>query len=106
MIYEMHTYQMNLSGRAEFLRIFHESLVPLLPRLGFKLLGAWVTYIGAHSSVEFIWLLEFQDLAHREHAFNTLHADQEFQAFAEKLRSHLSDVDVRILEPVDFSPMK
>lgn len=106
MIHEMRTYQMSLSGRAEFLRAFRESVAPLLPRLGFKLVAAWVTQIGPHSSVDFIWLLEFEDLAHREKAFNALHADPDFQAAAKKLRPHLVDINVRIMQPVDFSPLK
>ena len=106
MIHEMRTYQMTMSGRTEFLQVFRESVVPLLPRHGFKLLGAWVTAIGPHSSVDFIWLLEFQDLGHRERAFKNLHADPEFISAAEKLRPCLVDVNVRILQPTDFSPLK
>ena len=106
MIHEMRIYQMTMSGKEEVLQVFRESVGDLFPRHGFKLLATWVTAIGPHSAVDFIWLLEWQDMGQRERAAKSILADQEFISAAEKLRPHIVDMTVRILNPTDFSPMK
>ena len=106
MIHEMRIYQMTMLGKEEVLQIFRDTMVNLMPRHEFKLVGSWVTAIGPHASVDFIWLLEWQDMGQRERAAKSILADQEFISAAEKLRPHIVDMTVRILNPTDFSPMK
>ena len=106
MIHEMRIYQMTMLGKEEVLQIFRDTMVHLMPRHEFKLVGSWVTAIGPHASVDFIWLLEWQDMGQRERAFENLRKDPEFISAAEKLRPYLVDNNIRILNPTDFSPMK
>jgi hypothetical protein len=105
-IYELRHYSAKYGEQDEYFDHFKKYIVPNLEEAGFKLIGAWMTIIGQGVRSEFMWLLEWEDLAQREEANNRLHAYDWWPDFAPKGASHIYDAQISFMLPYDFSPLK
>jgi hypothetical protein len=103
MIYELRQYSIKYGG--DYLSLFKEYVVPHLEECGFKLLGAWMTYIGSGVRSDFFWLLQWEGLAQREAANDKLRAQPWYGEFGKLGAPHIAANQIRFLEPVDFSPL-
>jgi hypothetical protein len=105
-IYELRHYSVKYGEQDEYFENFKEYIVPHLAESGFKLIGAWMTYIGEGVRSEFMWILEWTDLAEREACNGKLHSYPWWDEFAEKGASHISDAQISFMAPLDFSPLQ
>ena len=103
MIYEHRSYFTLPGKQQEFLEAFERIPMKVFARHGAELVGFWTSVIG--QSNEVIYLLRYPDLAARERAWASINTDQEMLAYrTEGVRVH--HIDVRILRPTGFSPLK
>lgn len=106
MIYELREYKMTLSGSGEFLARFEEMLIPMMKNCGFTFIGSWRTYIGTGSHSDFVWILQWENLAAREQAFDALNLQPGFAEYSAANAQHMVSVTNRFLRPLSFSPLQ
>ena len=108
MIYEYRCYTV-ATGRMEDLQNrFRNHALPLFEKHGIKPV-AFFTPMIADANNRLIFILEYRDLAHRESAWNAFTADQDWQkALAESHKNGVLvlNVENKILDPTDFSPIR
>jgi hypothetical protein len=108
MIYEWRIYEV-VPGKIDVLNDrFEKVLVNLFEKNGIKVVGFWQAIIGRPVHVLY-YMLAFEDLAHRERAWNSFFSDPEFK----KWRADLGDefpittkITNMILKPTRYSPMQ
>ena len=75
MIYEHRTYRVGPGQLPEFMKIYNESVYPVISKYA-KLVGAWSTESGTLNSAVFVWA--YDDFAHRTEQRAKLAADSEW----------------------------
>lgn len=103
MIYEHRSYYLLPGKMQEFLEAFNQTPAKLFPKYGTKLVGFWTTEIG--QSNEVVYLLAFQDPAHRERFWRELGQDPEMQQYRQG-GVRVEKVVSKILRPSAFSPLQ
>ena len=108
MIYEYRSYTV-LPGRMEALQNrFRDHTLSLFKRHKIRLIGCFTPVI-ADASDRFIFILEFDSLAHRESAWAAFGSDPEWIKALEDSHKDgmiVQSVENKILAPTDFSPLK
>lgn len=108
MIYEERTYKVMPGRMPDILKRFKDHTVRLLERHGIKLIGFWLPVIGA-GNYSLTYIVAFDDLAHRERAWATFYADDEWIRVRKETEANgplLTDISNRILAPTPFSPLQ
>ena len=104
MIVEERIYRIKAGRLQDYLALVREEgLAIQQPVLG-RLVGYFVTEIGALNQVVHHWA--YEDLADRGRRRSALAAKPEWQAFTRKLSATIDSMENRILLPTDFSPLK
>ena len=107
MIYELRTYEA-MPGKIQALhQRFANITLGYFRQHGIKPVGFWTEDVGTSNTL--VYMLAFDDMAHREKAWSAFRADgQRLQAFAETEREGplVARVTNRILRPTDYSPLK
>ena len=108
MIYEERIYKIMPGRLPDILNRFTNHAVSLFEKHGFQLVGFWQAVVGP-SSRELTYLLAFDDLNHRERAWDAFMSDPawiEAKAESERNGPLVADVANRILKPTPFSPIQ
>ncbi|MFH1559869.1 MAG: NIPSNAP family protein [Chloroflexota bacterium] len=107
MIYELRIYEA-MPGKMQALnQRFANITMKYFGKHGINTVGFWTEDIGTSNTL--VYMLAFDDLAHRERAWSAFRADSErLQLFAETEREGplVARVINRILRPTDYSPMQ
>ena len=109
-VFELRTYQSNnfKAGRSK-VRMFDEGEIGIFRRLGMRPVFFGQTIVG-RDMPNLVYMLAFDDLAHREQAWKAFGGDPEWQ----KLRATpgwsdaeiVSNISAAILRPLPFSPIR
>ncbi len=102
MIYELRHYAIHPGKMSEFSKRFEETPMKLLEKYGAKVIGVWQTRIGPGPEV--VYILAFNDLAHREKVLDAMYQDDEFLKYMPN--AQVASYNIRILRPLSFSPLK
>ncbi len=107
MVYEMRYYEV-VPGRMPALNArFRDHTCKLFGKHGIKIVGFWEAYIGTSNVLNY--MLAFDDLAHRERAWNAFQSDPEWQkarASSEESGPIVARVRSEIWKPTDYSPLQ
>ena len=109
MVYEHRTYIIPAGKMDAILARFRDHTMDLFKKHGIEVVGFWVTDIGERSYGELVYLVVWSDLNAREAGWTAFRNDADWQAArAESERDGpiVGQVDVKILDAVDFSPMQ
>ena len=107
-IYEERIYKIVPGKMPDIMARFTNHALPLFEKHGIKLVGFWQTAIGP-SSNELVYFVAYDDLGHREKAWNAFMNDPawiEAKAKSEQNGMLVADVANRILTPTAFSPLQ
>ena len=107
MIYELRIYTAHTGKMPALLSRFRDHTLKLFERHGMSNTGYWLNHLGGRSD-ELWYMLGFDDLAHRERAWASFVADEEWQrvrAASEVDGPLVHHTENRILRPTDFSPL-
>src|SRR3989337_1600692 len=102
MIYEHRTYSIPPLMVDEFIQRFGEIPVKLFAKHGAKTVGVWLTDVGPGPEV--VYILAFEDLAHRDRFWQALFQDSEFQESKQSTR--VASFNAKILRPLPYSPLQ
>ena len=108
MTYEERVYKIMPGRMPDIMNRFTNHALPLFEKHGIKLVGFWQTVIGP-SSNELVYVVAYDDLSHRERAWNAFMNDpawMEAKAKSEQNGMLVADVANRILTPTTFSPLQ
>ena len=108
MIYELRIYQAAPGKLDALLARFRDHTSALFKKHGITQVGYWLNDVGGRSD-ELVYILAFDDAAHRDRAFAAFLADPDWQRA--KAQSEVdglltSVITNRFLKPTDFSPLK
>ena len=107
MIYEMRTYEA-MPGKIQALNHrFANITMGYFEKHGLKTVGFWTEDVGTSNTL--VYMLAFDDMAHRERAWSAFRADEErAKLFSETEREGplVARITNRILRPTDYSPMR
>ena len=109
MIYEHRTYVIPPGKMDAILARFRQHTMPLFEKHGIDVAGFWTTHIGDRSNGELVYICAFEDLSAREAAWTAFRADPAWSKVRRRSEADgpiVSQVDVKILLPTDFSPMR
>jgi hypothetical protein len=87
---------------------FRNTTLKIFERYGMKVIGFWETEIGP-SNNDLVYILAFEDLNQRQAAWEAFIKDPDWiKAREESERDGVlvQNVENRILEPTDYSPLK
>ena len=102
MIYELRHYTIQQGKMNEFVQRFGEIPMKLFEKYGAKVVGVWQTRIGPGPEV--VYILAFDDLAHREKVFDAMYQDEEFLKYAPT--AEVASFTIRIVRPLPYSPLQ
>jgi len=108
MIHELRIYHCVPGRIPELSRRFETITLKLFEKHGIKTVGFWTVLIG-QSNQDFYYMLEWNDLAHREQIWNSFMADGEWltaKAETEKNGLLVASVTNIILTPTTYSRLK
>ena len=100
MLYELRIYNALPGKLSELHARFRDHTNAIFARHGFKPVGYWTNLIGP-SNQQLIYILEWEDLAHCEAAWEAFKADPEWIAV-----KSASEKGGSILQPSDYSLMQ
>lgn len=107
MIYELRRYDLQQHNKKQFYERFGKQLMPIMERLGFRLVGAWDTEIGTVPVTTYI--LAWKDLNERQEKWQALNADPEWTEIKkvtfEKYGPLVLKTHSEILNPTAYSPL-
>jgi hypothetical protein len=107
MIHELRIYEC-VPGRLGALNErFRTNTLRIFARHGIKSVAYWEDYIGISGRLTYI--LEWDDLAHRQRAWDAFTADPEWQvvrAKSEEAGPIVARVISTLMKPTDYSPLK
>ena len=107
MIYELRVYEVAPGRMPDLHTRFREHTLRIWQRHGIKPVAFFTSSIGAPTD-RLTYILEFQDLAHREKAWSSFVADPEWRAVvaeSNKPGELLLRLTSQIYEPTDYSPL-
>lgn len=99
MIHEHRTYRVGPGQLPEFMKIYTESVYPVIGRYA-KLIGAWSTESGTLNSAVFVW--GYNDFAHRTEQRAKLAADPEWGPAVQKILPFLVHQESFFMVPAPF----
>jgi hypothetical protein len=97
MVMQLRTYTIHEGMMDSWLELFTTHIRPVVEAYGMPIEGMWVD----DSRTEFIWLRSFvtvAEIAEKEEAFLN---SKEMAPVRESGRAHISNVEVKLVEPVD-----
>jgi hypothetical protein len=107
MLYELRIYE-TVPGRLPALnRRFREHTLRIFARHGIKSVAYWEDLIGVSNRLTYI--LAWEDLTHRERAWNAFTSDPEWQEVRAKSEEDgpiVARVIATIMKPTDYSPLQ
>ena len=107
MLYELRVYTA-LPGRMAALQArFRDVTMALFEKHGIKNVGYWTNTVGGRND-EMLYLLAYEDMAHRERAWAAFQADpawHEERARSEADGPIVHHIENRFLAPTNFSPL-
>ncbi|MDO8670557.1 MAG: NIPSNAP family protein [Dehalococcoidia bacterium] len=107
MLYELRIYEI-LPGRTDALhRRFANVTNKLFEKHGFRVAGYFEPAVGDNNQLTYI--LQWDDMAHREKAFGAFQADPEWQTArtaSEEDGRIVARITTSFLKPTDYSPMQ
>jgi len=107
MIYELRIYKIVPGRMPNIQQRFANVTTKLFEKHGISVVGFWDTMIG--ESDEFIYMVEFKDLAERQAKWAAFMQDSEWQEAKRASEADgpiVANVINKILSPTPFSPMK
>ena len=108
MIYEYRVYEA-VAGKLENVQArFRDHTVALLEKHGAKNIGYWTSEVGDYND-RLIYILAFESLEQRQHAWAGFRADPEWHKVrdeSEKDGPIVARVMNTILKPTDYSPLQ
>jgi hypothetical protein len=107
MIYEYRAYYVMPGRMPDIQRRFAETTMRLFDRHGIKVVGFWEALIG--ESNELVYICAYDDLAHRQRAWESFLADPEWQAAKKATETNgplVERVVNKIWRATSFSPLK
>lgn len=108
MLYELRSYTVFPGRMPAMQRRFRDVTTKLFEKHGIKNIGYWTNLVGGRSD-EFLYIIAFEDMAHRERAWTAFQTDPEWvssRADSEKDGPIVSYTENRFLTPTDFSPLR
>ena len=108
MIYELRAYHAMPGKLAALVDRFRKHTVPIWKRHDIRPIGFWTVDIGENTN-DFYYLLQWDDLGHRERASAAFQADKEWIAARDKSEEGgpiLAGVTRTLLRPTDFSALR
>jgi hypothetical protein len=108
MLHELRIYNAVPGKLSELHARFRDHTNAIFAKHGFKPVGYWTNLIGP-SNQQLIYILEWEDLAHCEEAWEAFKADPEWIAVksaSEKDGPLVADLSSSILQPTDYSLMR
>ena len=108
MIYEYRVYE-TMPGKLPNLNArFRDHGLKLFKKHGIKSIGFWTPEIGGQINT-FIYLIAYDDMAHREKAWKALSSDPEWHKVVAESQADgliVKRVSNSFLTPTDYSPLK
>ena len=107
MIYEYRSYTVAPGKMGDLEARFKDHTLSLLEKHGIRPVAFFKTVIG-DSNNQFIWIVEFRDLAHREAAWAAFGSDPVWLKALEESHKDgqiVLNIENKILAPTDFSPI-
>lgn len=107
MIHELRVYEAVPGKLPALHRRFRDVTLRLFERHGLKVVGFWDVAIG--TSNQLIYMLEFEDLAQRERAWQAFQSDPEWQEArvkSEEAGPLVARITNTILRPTSYSPLR
>jgi hypothetical protein len=108
LIYEYREYHILPGMMPNILDQFTTLVPPFFKKHGYKIVGAWEQLIGEND--RFVYLLVWEDLAHRERCHTALWSDPEWLDAFHKWKAAKGPATSRIInkiwKPHSFSPMQ
>ncbi len=108
MIYELRSYIVN-EGKMPLLKArFGNVTMKFFEKHGIKSVGYWTNAIGGRSD-EFLYMLAYEDMGHRERAWQAFQDDPDWQkarADSQADGAFVHYVENRFLTPTDYSPLR
>ena len=107
MIYEYRAYHVMPGKMPALHERFSKVTVSLFKKHGMQVVGFWETVIG--ESNELVYILAFEDLAHREQAWQAFFADPEWQEAKRASEANgplIERIVNKIRKPTPYSPIR
>jgi hypothetical protein len=107
MIYEYRAYSVMPGRMSDLKKRFANVTMDLFKRHGITVIGFWETVIG--ESNELVYLCAFEDLAHRERAWQAFAADPEWREAVTASEANgplIQRIVNKIWRPTRFSPLQ
>lgn len=101
-IYELRTYTVIVGRMAEVVELYRTEGWPAASKYGDKCVGYFTGDIGAMNQLVHLW--KFDDDADRRAHWKRVFADEEFMAFARKLRPMLLSQENKLLMSAPWGP--
>ena len=108
MIYEMRNYTVNPGKMAALQARFRDTTMKFFEKHGIKSVAYWTNAIGGRND-EFIYILAYEDMGHRERAWQAFQDDPDWQkarADSQVDGAFVHYVENRFLTPTDYSPLR
>ena len=108
MLYEYRVYEAMPGRLPEVHARFRDHTLRLFERHGIKVIGFWSPKAGEYTN-RVIYMLAFEDPAHRESAWAAFAADPEWQKVVAETEANgpiISRVFNSFLAPTDYSPLQ
>jgi NIPSNAP len=107
-IYELRTYTVHPGKMTPLIARFRDPVCELLEQHEIKNIGYWTNGIGGRDD-QLIYMVAFENLAHRDEAWASYGADPEWHRVRAETEANGRLVQYRenrILNPTDFSPLR
>ena len=107
MIYEWRVYEILPGRMANINNRFANITLKLFQKHGIKVIGFWEAVVGTSNTL--YYMIAFENMAHREKAFNAFASDPEWikaRAESEKDGPIVSRVYNMLLRPTPYSPLQ
>jgi len=108
MIYELRIYTAHPGKMGALLSRFRDHTCTLFEKHGITNVGYWLNTVGGRSD-ELWYMLAFEDQGQREKAWAAFASDPEWQEARRKSEENgplVHHIENRIMNPLDFSPLK
>ncbi|MFA7249631.1 MAG: NIPSNAP family protein [Dehalococcoidia bacterium] len=108
MIYELRVYTVNPGKMPAIQARFRDITIGFFEKHGIKSVGYWVNTVGGRSD-ELVYMLAFDDMAHRERAWNAFQTDPGWHAARAQTEVDgplVHHVENRLMTPTEFSALR
>jgi len=107
MLYEYRRYEVMPGRLADLNKRFAEVTVPIWERIGIRPVGFWTAEVGTSNELHYI--LQWDNMADREHKWHAFQTDQEWQekrTASEANGTLVARLTNSFWTPTRYSPMK